>query len=243
MKFPDKGEIFPAKNKKYRELIFFVHFFEGSKKKIHPHIALVNELGFDAFAFQAHDHFSIFDLPITTELSFGLQHRIADQIENLLNLLDGDKIVFAFSGPSSAAIEAIARRGASDIRALVCDSGPSGEFLKSIYNLLEHERRLPLWQRLIQWPVFSVIWNPSLQNTLSEDLRKFPQDFKILSIRGWKDKLMPPGHIDAVFEPHSHLDWRKLSLPRAEHLRGLKEYPEDYSTGLIKFLNEVARPS
>lgn len=240
MKFPDHGELFPSKNKKFQELIFFVPYFEGSKKSLKKHIELVNDLGFDAFIFKAHDHFSLFDLPITSELNFGIQHQITSQIENLLNLLDRKKIIFAFSGLANTAIEAIANRNANDIQALICDSGPTNEFLKSIYNFLEHKKGLSLVKRLIQWPIFSLAWNPLLKNNLHNDLKKFPTHFKILSIRGWKDKLMPPAYIDAVFEPHTHLDWRKLSFPQSEHLQGLADAPEEYQTGLKKFLHEVA---
>ncbi len=240
MKFPDHGELFPSKNKKYQELIFFVPYFEGSKKSLKKHIELVNELGFDAFIFKPQDHFSLFNLPITSELKFGLQHQITNQIENLLNQLDRKKIIFAFSGLANNAIEAIAKRNANDIKALICDSGPSNEFLKSIYNFLEHKKGLSLAKRLIQWPIFSLAWNPQLKNNLHNDLEKFPAHFKILSIRGWKDKLMPPTYIDAVFEPHKQLDWRKLSFPQSEHMQSLTDSPKEYHTGLKNFLQEVA---
>ena len=240
MKFPDQGELFPSKDKKYQELIFFVPYFEGSKKALKKHIELVNDLGFDAFIFKAHDHFSIMDLPITSELKFGIQYQITNQIENLLNLIQGKKIVFAFSALGNTAIEAIAKRNANDIQALICDSGPTAEFIKSIYNFLEHKKHSTLIKRLIQWPIYTLAWNPSLKNNLHENLKRFPKNFKILSIRGWKDKLMPAAYIDAVFEPHAHLDWRKLSFPKSDHLQGLTDSPEEYKKGLEKFLNEVA---
>jgi len=242
MKFPGQGELFPSPNKKYQELVFFVLFYNGTKKKLNKHIELVNDLGFDAFIFQIHNPTSLFDLPVTANLSFGLQHRIAEQIENLLNLLPQQKIIYAFSGPSHSAIEAIARRQASDVKALVCDSGPTNEFLKSMYNLLEHEYQFSLPRRLIQWPLISMMWNPTLQTTLHEDLKKFPKNFKVLSIRGWKDKLVSASDIDAAFEPHSQLDWQKLSLPQASHVQGLKTSPNEYRHGVEKFLKEVATP-
>lgn len=243
MKFPDQGEIFPAANKKFHELVFLVPGFQGNKKKLQPYIELLNDLGFDVFTFKAHDHFSLWDLPITADLGFGLQHRIAEQIENLLNLLNGPKIIFSLAELSAAAIEAISRRQASDVKALICDSGPTEDLLKMTLNLLQKDHRTSLLQKFIRGPAFSLLWNPTFKNTLEENLKKFPNDFKILSIRGWKDKLVSASDLDAVFEPHPHLDWRKLSLPTAGHLQGLKHSASEYRAGLEKFFAEIGKRS
>jgi len=242
MQFPDQGELFPAKNKKFKELVFFVHFYDGSKQKIQKHVDLVNELGFDAFSFKLQDQISLFDLPLNPNLTFGVQHRIANQVEKLLNLFPQKKIVFSFSAPSAGAIEAISRRNASDIAALICDSGPSGEFVKSIYNLLEHLYGYSIPRRLLYWPVLCFGWSLNLQRDVRGFLQSLPRGFKILSIRGWKDKLISPDDIDKVFDGMNHLDWKKHSLPEAEHLAGLKDFRKDYIPPVENFLNEVATP-
>lgn len=244
MKFPrehpHQGKINPAQNKKYHDLIFFVHSSEKDKEQIQQHIDLVNNFGFDAFTFLAHDQLSVFNLPITSEINFGFQHQVANQIEQLLNQLDGKKIIFSFSQSSSAAIEAIAHRAAYDVSALICDSGPAADVLSSAYNTIVHEKQLSTIERFIKLPLFSLMWNLSPESSLYTNLKNLPKDFKILSIRGWKDKLIPASQLDLIFEPHSHLDWRKLSLPRAEHQCGLKDSPDEYKSGLGKFLSEVA---
>lgn len=243
---PFDGEFFLARNKKYEELIFFVHFYEGTKKQLLRHIKLVNSLGFDAFAFHlkgSHKDLLSLNLPISAKGSFGTKHIYADQIETLLNLIPGKKIIFSFSNPTAAAIEAMARRHCSDTLALICDSGPTARFIPSAYNLYKHEYKMqPFALRLALAPVLSLGWSPFFHKDLQKDLSTFPRGFKILSIRGWKDLLIPPSHIDEVFEPHAQLEWTKLSLPEAGHLTGLRDFKEEYAPAVERFLKDVATP-
>ncbi len=241
MKFPDQGEVFSAKNKKYQDLVFLVPPYRSTKKKLQAHIELINNLGFDVFTFKVDDELSLWNLPITANLEIGFQHRIAEQIENLLNLFDRHKIVFAFGELSGAAIDAIARRHANDVKGLVCEGGPSDDLIKTAVSSFRHDRHRSLLTKVLHGPAFTLLWNPTFKNPLAENLKKLPEGFKILSVRGWKDRQLSASDIDAVFESHSHLDWRKLSLPTAGHLEGLKKSASEYSSGLEKFLEELAR--
>jgi hypothetical protein len=243
---PFDGEFFLSRNKKFSELIFFVHFYDGGKRELLRHIKLVNDLGFDAFAFQLQgDHKSVLKhLPITSDLKFGLKHLYAVQIEKLLNDIPGNKIIFAFSNPSASAIEAMARRHCSDTVAMICDSGPSARFLPSLWNLVSSYASSFTTKPLgaILTPLLTVAWSPLLHRDVHADLNAFPQGFPILSIRGWKDKLISPSHIDEIFEPHQNLDWAKLSLPEAQHLTGLRDFRAEYVPAVENFLKRVATP-
>jgi hypothetical protein len=244
---PFQGEFFLARNKKFKELIFFVHFYEGSKKQLLRHIRLVNSLGFDAFAFQLSGTLQdLLDLnfPISPKGKFGTKHVYADQIEHLLNLIPGDKIMYTFSNPSASAIEAMARRGCTDTVAMICDSGPTGRFMPSAQKLFQHNYNMKSWA--LSWalaPFLSVGWSPYFHFDLAADLKTFPDRFPILSIRGWKDELIPPQDIDVVFEPHQQLHWSKLSIPEAMHLKGLRDFKAEYTPGVERFLTSVATPN
>lgn len=242
--FPYGGTLYRAPEKKFRELVFFVHFYDGNQRLLKRHIEFVLELGFDAFGFELERDFSLNHPPLTGDLRFGYKHVYAAQIERLLNELPGDKIVYSFSNPTGAAIEAMARRNCSDVKALVCDSGPSGKFVRSVYNLYTREKVIPFAPlRWLATPLLCLAWSPALHGDVPAHLETFPEHFPVLSIRGWKDPLISPDQIDAVFEGHPRLDWRRLDLPEAGHLNGLRDFPDEYKPAVEKFLKEVASPN
>jgi predicted alpha/beta hydrolase len=238
--FPFSGEYFAAPERKFQEIIFVVPFYQAKKTQLKRHIDFVNSIGFDAFIFELEgDHKDLLKgkLPLTSDLKFGAKHRYSEQIEVLLNMLPGEKIVYAFSNPCASAFEAMARRKCSDVTAMVCDSGPTAKFIPSAWALYTHEFKIkfiPL--KILLTPILSLGWSPLLHKDIQNDLNQFPKDFPLLSIRGWKDKLIPPAHIDEVFEPHSQLQWQKLSLPEAGHLNGLKDFRAEYEPGVSAFL-------
>lgn len=230
------GEFYRAPQKRHEELIFFVHFYGGSKKTLRRHIEWVNEEGYDAFAFDLIGEANLKNLPFTSDLRFGLKHQYAEQIENLLNAIPGTKIVFAFSNPSAGAIEALGRRQCHDIKSLIVDSGPSGKFLASVVNLYRKERKHSWPQSLALTVFLSFFWGLTLNRSLQKDLKNFPPGFPILSVIGGLDTLIPPDHIEAVFEKQPHLQWQKLYLPEGGHLNGLKDFSEIYKSTVKKFL-------
>ena len=242
--YPDEGELFKAPERKSDQLIFFVHFFQGHKKAMRRHIELVNELGYDAYAFNLRDELKQHYYVPYSHVSdkFGMKHALADQIESHLDLLPEykSKIVFAFSNVAGCAIEAMARRPTNDVVALVCDSGPGAAFLYSSFKLVEHQlqiKSLPL--KLLGTPLVMLSWSKDMHKDVPEDLKRLADGFPVLSIRGWKDKLISPAHIDKIFDSCKNLNWRKLALPEAGHLNGLRDYPAEYRSGLESFLNTI----
>lgn len=240
--YPDEGELFKAKQKKSEHLIFFAHFFAGHKKALKRHIDLVNELGYDAYVFNLKDdpkqHYYLPYSKVTKK--FGLKHALADQIEEHLNLLPEykTKIMFAFSNISGCAIEAMARRDQKDVIALICDSGPGASFIYSSYKLIQHQIKVKtLAMRVLTTPLLVFGWSKEMHKDITLHLKTFAKGFPVLSIRCWKDQLISPSHIDKIFEPCTNLNWRKLSLPEAEHLTGLRDFPNEYRQGLSDFLD------
>jgi len=261
--FPYEGRLFKSRNKKYEETVLFVPFFGSEQRELARHVKFINDLGYNAVLFSLQKTPAILDfsqgittpikkwkeiketlrLPISSQLKFGLKHVYADQIENMLNLIPGKKIVFAFSNPGGAAIEALARRKCSDVTGAIFDSGPSGKFVESFANLAHYDWKINILAlRYLLAPLLSYAWSPHLHQDIHTDLQHFPAGFKILSIRGWKDRLIPPDHIDAIFEPHQNLDWRKLSLPESDHLTGLRDFRAEYAPAVEKFLQEISTP-
>lgn len=243
--YPDEGEFFKANEKKSDTLIFFVHFFGGHKKALRRHIEFVNELGYDAYAFNLRDELNEHYYVPYSEVSekFGMKHALADQIEEHLDLITGYNsiIVFAFSNVAGCAMEAMARRDMAPFKAMICDSGPGAGFIQSSYNLLRDQFKIkfaPL--RMIATPLFMLSWSKDAHKDIPEDLKKFPEGFPILSIRGWKDALIKAKDIDQIFEPCKNLNWTKLSLPEAQHLTGLRDYPNEYRSGVESFLKGLA---
>jgi hypothetical protein len=248
--YPDAGELFKSKKntkKSSDHLVFFVHFFKGNKKILKRHIDFVNELGFDAYAFNLKDSMSDYSyFPLSQSKKFGLKHVLADQIQMHLDLLPEykNKIVFSFSNVSACAMEAIVHRiedeHGDDIKAMVCDSGPGTDVLSSSYNLIKHQLKVKsLISRLVRSPFFALGWSPLLNKDVYQDLSKFPKNFPILSIRGWRDQLISHQSIDQIFKPHTQLKWRKLNLPEAGHVNGLRDFPSEYKPAVEDFLSYV----
>lgn len=249
--FPDDGELYFSENKSSDTLIFFCHFFQGHKKALKRHIDMVKKLGFDAYAFNLNDspknHFYV---PYSERShKFGMKHALADQIEDHIDLLmekfPNRKIaIFAFSNVAGCAIEAMARRFREgdwkSVVGLLADSGPGAEFFFSSYKLLEHQLKissLPL--KILGTPIVAYGWSPSLNKDIVADLKSFPNGFPVMSIRGWKDQLIAPKHIDKIFEAAPNLLWQKLSLTEAQHLTGLRDFPDDYQPPVEMFLKKL----
>lgn len=236
----DEGRRFQSKNKKYVETVFFVHFYEGNVAAIRKHIGMVNDLGFDAFAFQLAEDKLGHSIPINSKKQFGLKHLYADQIEKLLNQIPGNKIVFSFSNPSAAAIEAIAARNATDIKALICDSGPSFQFIKSGENLLRWNKHYPVLLSQIAAPFFSFFWSPKMHQDCIEQLNQLPHGFPVMTLLAQNDLLIPPADTMLGFEKAKNLNWKNKIFSNTGHLQGLKTDPEGYRKEVQDFLISLA---
>ncbi|GIL16609.1 MAG: hypothetical protein BroJett040_03600 [Oligoflexia bacterium] len=245
--YPFGGELHISPDKKFSETVLIVPFYGAKKPSLARHVNFLAELGYDVVIFNLQReprNWKLINHLFSSEMQLGLKHIWADQIQAMLNAIPGRKIVYAFSNPSASAIEAIARRNAYDIAGLVCDSGPSGDLFKSMiaYFTTEEPIRLsPL--KLVASAATTLIWHPQFKIAFHEDLAKLPHHFRILSIRGWKDKIITVDQIDKVFEPHQHLDWQKLSLPQAAHLNGLKDFRAEYEKPVSEFLKEISTPT
>ena len=238
----------PAPNKKYKEPIVFVHFFDGSPALIKKHIDLVNEFGFDAYSYQVSFHLTkrrpLDFLPHNNRL--GLKNLWTIDLLNILKKIDGPKILYSFSNPASSAIEVTSKffkEGSKEIKAIICDSGPFVDLFKCSRNLSTHYLKIKNPLANLSSSLFMTFGlSPNHSANLHKDLASLPENFPILSIRGWKDELVPVKSIEKVFEPHKHIDLDTLILPEAGHLNGLKDFSSAYIPKVDLFLKKVATP-
>lgn len=242
LKLPYSGQYISASKRLYNEIVVFVPFFGAEQKNLQRHVEFISELGYDCVTFDLNDHwaFSLTNF-ISSKGEFGLKHIWADQIEEILNLISGPKILFTFSNPSASAYEAVANRHSWDVKAIISDGGPSGKLATSMINFFSVEQPLPTYPvKFLLAYATAFLWNPNFSTVIHKDLEKFPKGFRLLSIRGWKDPIISPEMIDMVFEPHHHIDWEKLSLPEGTHLNGLKDFPAEYKPAVTNFLSDVS---
>jgi hypothetical protein len=232
----------PSEQRLFQESIVLVPFFGAKSYSLNKHMSFLNELGYDCYLVLLKDSFQ-FEISnyFNSKLDFGKKAIWAEQIEKVLNQVPGSKILFSFSNPSGSAIEAISRRHCVDIKGLICDGGPSEELLHSFENYFENE--LSIKNSLLKYTgalFVSYAWGSGFAESIHANLNHFTSGFKILSIRGFKDKLVTPSMIDQIFDPHPQIDWRKLSLPQGGHLNGLKDFPKEYKTAVAEFLTDCS---
>jgi hypothetical protein len=236
---PFKFEILKAPHKKFEETIVFVPFFFGKKEHMKRHSDFVNELGYDAavFTLSVNKKFILKRIPYDHELGWGLKHVWTREISEVLDKIPGNKILFTFSNPTSSALEAARIRGHKDIKALICDGGPFYDLLKCNWNYFTYEYPIKSFpKKLIANIIARGIWTHQHEAEIYRDLSALPPKFPVLSIRGWKDPLVPPSAIEKAFRAHHHLDLDVLNLPEGRHLDGLKNYTDIYRPKVLEFL-------
>lgn len=170
----------------------------------------------------------------------GMKAKWAKEISDTLDQIAGPKVLFAFSNPGAAAIEAIVERNAFDILGLICDSGPSGDFYQSALGLLKHHIKVKSYLfRAVLGLLFYLFWSPGWNRQLKKDMSKLPFHFPILSIQCEQDLLISPKQIDLVFDVQSPAKLQKLVLPKVGHLMGLKQCTQIYESTVLNFLTNL----
>lgn len=226
-------------NAAQKPVLILVPFFGAKPAQLQRHIQFFQELGFN--------HIEVVSLTYNWKPYFnsygqlGMKGLWTDEIETTLNKVKGPKVIFSFSNPCAAAIAACVRRKCSDILGMVCDSGPSGDFYKSVVGLLKHQMQVTSPIKLYPYSyAFYWGWSPNWNASLKKDVSLLPKGFPILSIQGWKDPLISPKQIEAAWVEGGHLDLIKLNLPEAGHLNGLRDFSDQYRPAVTNFLSQVS---
>lgn len=240
-----KESYYPSENKRFNDIVVFVHFFAGNQRMLKRHIQYVNSIGFDAVGFDLsfHSKWILKKKPISRTKNIGIRYIWGDEIEDVLNHYSGKKILFAFSNPCASSFDAIVRRNSKDITAMICDSGPFVKMINCSYNLVKYHFKVknPILRTMGTAGIFTG-WGVLHNHSLKTDLQKLPQNFPILSIRAWQDKLVPLSAIEKAFENHDHLDIQVLNLPDSGHLDGFKTSEDMYKDKVKNFLETYSSP-
>jgi pimeloyl-ACP methyl ester carboxylesterase len=240
----------PSLEKKFRETVLFIHHFGGNRSTTRRQQELVKELGFDAVSFDLELNASpawrgaiIEGWRALRRVQMGtdLKATWAKQISEMCDLIPGDKIIFSLSSPSAAALKVIAEREKKDIKAWVCDGGPFLLLYSSFIRFYALKTNFPGWARpFASAMAFRLFGGFEYNKQMKQWIENFPLSLPILSVRAGEDKLVPPASIKEVFDPNPKLDLTVLNIPLAEHLEGLKKFPELYKKIVGDFLLKVA---
>ncbi|KHE92154.1 MAG: hypothetical protein K8F52_04425 [Candidatus Scalindua rubra] len=236
-----------AKKPLFKEFIVFIPWYGAKIKSLKAHVDFVNSLGFNASV-----------IPLTwvnkrlpgnitglKKLKTGMIGYWEKQINNGLDKIDGDKIVFCFSMPSFSVFQALYQKKRKDIAGIVCDGGPfSGLGFKISWGYFTHVAHVP--NKLLRLAV-SIIsfysFGRNFEKHIFTHINSLPENFPVLSVRGLKDPMVPPSFIDNAFKQQKHLDLYTLALPDGVHLNGLHNFSDIYKPKIEEFLSQIATPA
>ncbi len=250
-------EILPAKLKKFRETVVFVHHYGGNRGSSRKHVEWLNDLGYDCVTFDLpmRDISDWSELPISKNWRFGTRHIWADKIENVLSHIPHEKIIFSFSYASAAALDAITRRNAIDIKAWVCDGGPFKHLEVGFHNLIKNEMFINKPWRLLRSKFFKETMKKPLgsfftwlsggnnyDKEVDNMLSRLPKKFPIFSVRYESDRLISLNMIEDFFKFHlNHISLEIYQLKNAAHLLGIFEEPDEYKSRIQIFLQKNSK--
>lgn len=244
--FPHEGEIFNPKEKKFEEIVVFIHWYGGHKKQLKRHIQFVNELGFRAFVF------NLFPQPFKGSRALLKNPKIyfttllskwsRQALEAVSYIQKEKKILFGFSFGCNVMTQIFSK--ITNVTAVVFDGGPFSGILENSWRYQSYQEpvRNPFLRGLavILWILFCGFF--SLKFKIHSTLRKWPSGLPVLSFRAVKDILVPPSSIDKVLRRHSQLDLTVALIPAVQHLQGMKFQPELYQKTLKEFLFKYSTP-
>ena len=91
--------------------------------------------------------------------------------------------------------------------------------------------------------VNALMWGQiTYQKEAHRAVMQLPKGFPVLSLRAWRDQLVPPSSIEKVFAPATQIHLTRVALTESGHLQGLKENASDYKQGVQQFLSQMASP-
>jgi len=238
---PYNGQVHEPPEKTSPVVFVLVHHYGGNNRSLYRHIKLVNALGFTAVSFElegAHNQ-KIFFPPISKKFQWGMRYIWADRIEEILNIVPGEKVILTLSNPSFSVLEAVYRVKAKNIKAIICDGGPFFDIIKSYWNLFTHAFNYNIFARSLQLIFGAIYWNPlGYKSHAKKYIKSFDQKVPLLSIRAEKDILVPVDSIDKCLATYNPKLISRTLIKDVGHLMGLKKEKEFYKKTVSDFLRQ-----
>jgi pimeloyl-ACP methyl ester carboxylesterase len=237
--YPFEGRLHRAAVKAFEPTIVFIHNFGGTHATTRRYQEMVGTMGFDSFSFTL----GLCSIPLSARqkreaLRVGMIEHWTKELEIVLEALDGPKIMYTFSFPSVTVPALLYRSQRRDVLGWVCDGGPFLNLWQNLWNFYSYQspvpsRALRAWKTESAYFVFGGHW---YRQRLRRWVPALDPQFPILSVREGSDQLVSQETIDAFFAFNPGLNLRRLVIPQAGHLDGLKKSPELYRDGVGGFL-------
>ena len=236
------GKYHLSDNKKYTPVIVLVHHFGGVPEQLKYHVEFLNQNGFDAYTYPAFlhgkNHWKQF-FPMIKKTRSGVVKIWTEELEQHLNQLTGDKVIFSFSFPSVAALLAIPKR--NDIKALICDGGPFSNLSLASWRFFTYYHQvtnifLKIYLTGKMCMAFKAL---SIKKKIRRNLSYIPKDFPILSLQSIQDQQVPPSAINQLLEKMKQVHLTICQLKHSSHLEGLKKERKFYIENVLRFLERI----
>ena len=239
-----KGKFIRSDNKKYDTTVVFVHHLGGTPEQLNPHVAFLNQGGFDVYTYPAFlngkERWEDFS-PLIKKSRMGILEKWVEELEQQLDQLNGSKIIFSFSFPSVAALMVISKR--KDVKALICDGGPFFDLWSASWRFFTYHQDIGniFFKIHLTCKMYFAFRILSIRKKIKKQLLRIPKGFPILSFQSEQDQLVPASSINKFFKQMKQVHLTIALLKHSSHLQGLKEERYFYIENVLTFLQKVTK--
>ena len=236
---------YPAPERKFQDRILVSHFFGGNQKYLLKHIRLLNQIGFDVYAFDfSYKKTWIYKkIPSFKNENYKLQKIWMTELEEAFSYVPKPCFLYGFSGPAACSVKLAAKKeNHSLVKGIITDSGPFTHLLKCNFNLAKVEFGVDRTiSRLLFSLLLSPLWNWNHTEDLLNDLSNCKEGLPYLSIQPLQDEVVPVAVMKDVFTRSKHkLQLTEFEVAEGGHLTSLKLAPSMYKTQIKTWLESFS---
>ena len=242
MTIKEKINYHPSNNRKHTSSIILIHHLGGVPEQLNHHIEFLNRNGFDVYNYSAFlngkSQWKDF-LPLLKKTKAGVVKIWTEELEEVLDQCQGDKVLFSFSFPSLAALLAASRR--KDIKAVICDSGPFSYLFLATWRFFTYYQSISnIFLKIYLTGQMYLAFKASyIKKDIQKQLPNIPINFPVLSIQSLKDQQVSPSYINHFFSKIKKVRLTVCLLKHSSHLQGLKKETDFYIKNVLNFLKKI----